>query len=138
MVTKTKKPAKKAVEKKIDKKMEKMIEDAEDEVEEIAEDEGLTTDHGVAATVAIKASKPISKIKKGDKMRVDGKEYEVDAHYVLIEHGETKEMAIELFDAKSDKDYQLRYFDDQVETTLDFYELQDILYVKRPMISVSW
>ena len=67
--------------------------------------------------VQIKASKPIGQIKKGDKVKVDGKSYEVDAHYVLIEHGATKEMCIELFDPKAkdeEGDYQLRYFNDQI------------------------
>ncbi|MDO8563441.1 MAG: hypothetical protein Q7R87_00340, partial [Nanoarchaeota archaeon] len=69
---------------------------------------------------------------------VDGKQLEVDAHFCLIDHGSTKEMAIELFDPKDDKDYQLRYFDDQVKETLDFYELQEILYLKRPFTKVSF
>jgi len=32
----------------------------------------------------------------GDKIKVDGIEFEVDAHYVLIDHGKTKEMTIEI------------------------------------------
>ncbi len=88
--------------------------------------------------IEIKASKPIASIKKGDKMWIDGREYEVDAHYVMIDHGKTKEMAIELFDSSSDKDYQLRYFMDQVETSLEFYELQEILYLKRQIGKVEW
>jgi len=72
-----------------------------------------------------------------DKIKVDDKEYEVDSHYVLIDHGTTKEIAIELFD-KNDKDFQLRYFDDQVESTLDFYELQEIMYLKRPVKKIEW
>ncbi|HLF53763.1 MAG TPA: hypothetical protein VI544_01150, partial [Candidatus Nanoarchaeia archaeon] len=36
--------------------------------------------------IQLKASKPASKVKKGDKIKVDGVEYEVDAHYVLMEH----------------------------------------------------
>ncbi len=55
--------------------------------------------------VIVKASKPIGRIKRGDRIKVDGKELEVDAHYVLIEHGNNKEMAIECFDKKTDKDY---------------------------------
>ena len=77
-------------------------------------------------------------MKKGDRVKVDGKEYEVDAHIVLIDHGATKEMAIELFDSKADKDYQLRYFSDQVETSIEFYELQDIMYLKRVIKTVEW
>ena len=56
----------------------------------------------------------------------------------MIDHGKTKEMAIELFDSNSDKDYQLRYFSDQIETSLEFYELQEILYVKRKVSKVEW
>jgi hypothetical protein len=83
------------------------------------------------------ASKPIGKIKKGDKIKIDGIDFEVDAHYVLIDHGSTKEMAIEIFD-KNDKDYQLRYFDDQSDTTLDFYALEEIMYIKRKFGKVEW
>ncbi|MEK6892916.1 MAG: hypothetical protein AABX07_01815 [Nanoarchaeota archaeon] len=95
-------------------------------------------DESVGEKRNIKASKPIKQIKKGDKLKIDGKEYEVDAQYVLIDHGTTKEMTIELFDSKTDKDYQLRYFDDQVETTIDFYELNEILYNKKPFKKIEW
>ena len=87
--------------------------------------------------ITIKASKPITKIRKGDKIKIDGEGYEVDQHYVLMNHKNTKEMAIELFD-KNDKDFQLRYFDDQVESTLDFYELREIMYFKKPMHKIEW
>ena len=87
--------------------------------------------------IKIKASKPLSKIKKGDKIRIDGTQYEVDSHYVLMDHKNTKEMAIELFD-KNDKDYQLRYFDDQAESTLEFYGLQEIMYFKKPFVKIEW
>jgi len=86
----------------------------------------------------ITASKPISQIKKGDRIILDDKEMEVDAHYLLMNHGTTKEMAIEIFDPKTDKDYQLRYFNDQVEQTLELYELQDIMYFRKPCKKVSW
>ncbi|MCH7568330.1 MAG: hypothetical protein IIA87_02815 [Nanoarchaeota archaeon] len=88
--------------------------------------------------VKIKSSKPISKIKKGDKIKVDGKEYEVDAHYVMINHGKTREMVIELFDSKTDKDYQVRYFDNRVEESIDFYELKDIVYDKVEIEKIEW
>ena len=68
----------------------------------------------------IKASKPIAKLAKGDKVKVNGLQLEVDAHYVFEDYKTTKEMLIELFDVKTDKDYQLRYFDDQVEERLIF------------------
>ena len=46
-------------------------------------------------------------------------------------------MAIELYDG-ADKDYQLRYFNDQVESTLELYELQEILYVRKQVKMISW
>ncbi len=69
-------------------------------------------------------SKPIANLKKGDKVIVDSHALEVDSHYVFIKHKNTNEMIIELFNPKTDKEYQLRYFDDQVETSLEFYYLQ--------------
>ena len=87
----------------------------------------------------IKASKPISKLGKGDKVHIDGQVYEVDAHYVLIEHSNNKEMAIELFDPKTDVDFQLRYFDDQAEETLEFYELvKGVMYGKKAFEKIEW
>ena len=90
----------------------------------------------------IKKSKPIEKIAKGDVVNVDGKKLEVDSHYVLIDHGATKEMCIELFDPKKpdgEGDYQLRYFSDQAEETLDFYELvKGVMYEKKEAKKVEW
>jgi len=71
--------------------------------------------------VAIKSSKPIAFLEKGDFVVVDGKKLEVDAHYVFEDYKTTKEMLIELFDSKTDKDYQIRYFSDQVEETIKFW-----------------
>lgn len=86
----------------------------------------------------IKASKPISQVKKGDKVKIDDKLYSVDAHYVLIDHGTTKEMAIELYD-DADNDFQLRYFHDQPEETIDFYELvKDVMYEKKDFEKIEW
>jgi hypothetical protein len=85
----------------------------------------------------VNASRPVSKIKKGDKMKIDGVEVEVDAHYVLMDHGSTKEMAIEVFD-KNDHDYQIRYFDDQIESTMEVYELQEIMYLRKAVKKVEW
>jgi len=86
----------------------------------------------------MKHSKPIAQVKKGDFVSVDGAKYEVDAHYVLIDHGSTKEMAIELFD-KKDNDYQLRYFADNVEETLEFYALVGgVMYEKREVKKIEW
>jgi|SRR3989344_472224 len=116
-----------------DDELEEELEEAEEEVKGIEK----RMNGNEERDVQIKASKSISKVKKGDKIKVDDKEYEVDSHYVLIDHGTTKEIAIELFD-KNDKDFQLRYFDDQVESTLDFYELQEIMYLKRPVKKIEW
>ncbi len=88
--------------------------------------------------IKIKSSKPIEKIKKGDKIKIDSLTLEVDAHVLLMDHGTTKEMAIELFDPKTDKDYQIRYFDDQVNRTLEFYELEEIIYNKVPFEKIEW
>ncbi|MBU0466453.1 MAG: hypothetical protein KJ718_03020 [Nanoarchaeota archaeon] len=88
--------------------------------------------------VKIISSKPISQIKKGDKIKVDSLNLEVDAHVVMIDHGTTKEMAIELFDPKTDKDYQFRYFSNNVENSLQFYELIEIIYKEIAMEKVEW
>jgi len=87
----------------------------------------------------LKQSKPIEQIKRGDKVKVDGKEYEVDAHYMLMDLKTTKEMTIEIFDRKTDKDFQLRYFTGRLENGIEFYELQgEILYVKKPCHVIEW
>ena len=88
--------------------------------------------------IVIKASKPVSQLKKGDKIKVDDLQLEVDAHYVLIDHGSTKEMVIDVFDPKKDKDYELRYFSDQVETSIEFYALEEIIYNKIRIKKVEW
>jgi len=111
-------------------------EEIESELDEIETENGLNSNEP-RASVTIKVSKPVSTLKKGDRIRIDGKEYLVDALTVLIDHGTTKEMAVELYD-ECDRDYQLRYFDDQFDTTLELYELQEILYVKKPMKAIEW
>jgi len=88
--------------------------------------------------VVIKVLKLISSLKKGDFVTVDGKKLEVDAHYVFEDYKTTKEMLIELFDPKTDKDYQIRYFSDQVEDTIKFYELKSIVYEEVEIESVEW
>ncbi|MDO8563710.1 MAG: hypothetical protein Q7R87_01755, partial [Nanoarchaeota archaeon] len=96
-------------------KPKKVVKISEEELEEeLDEAENLSSGGQERGDIVLNASKPIGKVKKGDKVSVDGKQLEVDAHFCLIDHGSTKEMAIELFDPKDDKDYQLRYFDDQV------------------------
>ena len=121
-------------EEKIGLELEQELEVAEQKLERIESKIGLNE----SAEVKLNGSKPISEIKKGDKIIIDGIEYEVDAHEILIDHGSTKEMAIECFNPETDKDYQLRYFSDQVERTMEFYELQEILYVKKIARKVEW
>lgn len=90
--------------------------------------------------IQIKSSKPIEKLKKGDKIKVDGKEFEIDEQYILIDHKTTKEMAIDIFDKKTDKDFQIRYFTDRLDVSdPEFYELQgEIMYVRREYKKLEW
>ena len=92
--------------------------------------------------VKVKQSKPVDELKKGDKIKVNGREFEVDASIVLMEHDkETKEMALEIFDEKKDEDFQLRYFTNNVENSFEFYELKgDFIYskVRDELKSVEW
>ena len=93
--------------------------------------------------VKIKSSKPISDLKKGDKVKIDSMTCEVDAHGILIEHKAgsktVPEMAIDVFDPKTDKDYQIRYFENNLELSLQVFELQkEILYTKMEVKSVEW
>lgn len=88
--------------------------------------------------IKLKSSKPVSQIKKGDKIKVDVLTLEVDAHYVFLDHDSTKEMVIELFDHKTDKDYQIRYFSDQIENTIEVYRLDEIIYTKLSVKKIEW
>lgn len=113
-------------------------EELDREISEIEEKFGVAGDE-IKRDIQVKASKPVSKVKKGDKIKVDGVEYEVDAHYVLMEHPSNKEMAIEVFNPKTNMDYQIRYFDDQVEATIDFYELQgEIMFMRKLCKKIEW
>lgn len=86
-----------------------------------------------------KQSKPISKIKEGDSIFINGKEMKVDKHYLLQDHEKMKEMIIEFFNPSNDREYQARYFDDQVESSIEIYELQEeFQYVKREPKTISW
>jgi len=50
-----------------------------------------------------------------------------------------KEMIIEVFNPANDREYQVRYFDDQIESSIEIYELQeDIQYVRREPKNVGW
>ncbi|MDO8459538.1 MAG: hypothetical protein Q7S74_00360 [Nanoarchaeota archaeon] len=120
------------------KKIEKSLEIVEKEMDEITKTINGKQNNESDKETTIKASKPITQLKRGDKINVDSLNLEIDSHYILIDHGSTKEMAIELFDPKTDKDYQLRYFLDQVENSLEFYELQEIIYVKRKVDKIEW
>jgi len=95
-------------------------------------------DEDVGSDIQINASKPIAELKKGDKVKVDSLTLEVDTHEVMIDHGATKEMSIDLFDPKTDKDYQIRYFVDQVERSLEVYRLEEILYDRMDVKRVEW
>ncbi len=86
----------------------------------------------------VSGSKPIAQLKKGNTLIVNGLTLEVDAHEMLIDHGNTKEMAIDAFDKKTGRDYQFRNFSDQVEATLEFYQLQVIMYIKIPLKTIKW
>jgi len=86
----------------------------------------------------VKIKGDISKVKKGDKVKVDGRVLEVDAHMVLIEHGKNNEMAIDLFDGKADEDFQLRYFDDRIEESLEFFQLDEIIYNRKEIKKVEF
>lgn len=84
-------------------------------------------------------SKPISELKKGDKVYINNTEMIVDAHYLFMDHKTTKEMIIEVYNPKNDREYQIRYFDDQVETSIEVYELVgDFQYIKREPKTIRW
>ena len=86
-----------------------------------------------------KQSKDIGKLGEGDKVWINGKEMRVDKQFLFEDHGNTKEMIIEVFNPESEREYQVRYFDDQVESSLEVYELQgEIQYVKRSPKTLSW
>ncbi|MEI6058640.1 MAG: hypothetical protein WCP89_02615 [archaeon] len=92
--------------------------------------------------VKIKQSRPLVELKKGDKIKINGRAFEVDANILLIEHDkDTKEMALEIFDAKKDEDFQLRYFPHDLEGSFEFYELQNgFMYtrIKDELKTVEW
>lgn len=86
-----------------------------------------------------KQSKPIGKLKEGDSFFINGKEMKVDKQYLMQDHGQMKEMIIEIFNPANDREYQVRYFDDQVETSIEIYELlEEFQYTKREPKSVAW
>ena len=86
-----------------------------------------------------KKSKEIESLKKGDKLFINGKEMKVDNQFVFQSYENMKEMVIEVFNPENDREYQIRYFDDQIESSIEVYELQeDFLYVRREPKTISW
>ena len=86
-----------------------------------------------------KQSKDIGKLKEGDKFFINGKEMRVDKQYLFQNHGKMKEMIIEIFNIENEREYQIRYFDDQVESSIEIYELQgDFQYVRREPKTIAW
>jgi len=86
-----------------------------------------------------KQSKAIDKLKEGDKLWINGKEMKIDKQYLLQNHGKMKEMIIEFFNPENEREYQIRYFDDQIESSLEVYELVDeFQYTRREPKTVAW
>ncbi len=111
------------------KKPKKVKEKKEELVSHSTGDEG---------PIKFKMSKSIKELKKGDKLKVDGVEMEVDAHYVLIEHTGANEMAVEVFDGEKDEDYQLRYFEGRFEDSAEFFKLDEIVYQRFGVSNIEW
>ena len=86
-----------------------------------------------------KQSKAIGALAEGDKVWINGTEMIVDKQYLLQDHGEMREMIVEVFNPENEREYQIRYFDDQVELSLEVYELVDeFQYVRREPKTISW
>ena len=86
-----------------------------------------------------KQSKAIGELKEGDKLWINGKEMVVEAQYLLQDYGDMKEMIVEVFNPENEREYQVRYFDDQVESSLEVYQLEgDFQYVRREPKSIRW
>ncbi len=86
-----------------------------------------------------KQSKPLGKLKEGDKFFINGKEMKVDKQFLFQEHENMKEMIIEIFNPENDREYQVRYFDDQIDSSIEIYELQsEFEYVRREPKTVAW
>ncbi|MFA5061342.1 MAG: hypothetical protein WC494_03440 [Candidatus Pacearchaeota archaeon] len=86
-----------------------------------------------------KQSKPIAQLKKGNTFYIQGKKMIIESHFLFIDHKTTKEMIIECYNPENEREYQIRYFDDQVETSIEVYELvSDFQYIKREPTSISW
>ena len=84
-------------------------------------------------------SKQLGELKEGDKIFIQGKEMKVDKQYLLQSHGNTKEMIIEVYNPENEKEYQVRYFDDQIETSIEVYYLEgEFQYVRKEPKDISW
>ena len=87
----------------------------------------------------IKQSKQIAKLKEGEKVWINGKEMKVDKHYLFQDHGDTMEMIVEVFNSENEREYQIRYFSDQIESSIEVYELLgDFQYVRREPKTIAW
>ena len=87
----------------------------------------------------VKQSQSISDIKEGDKVFINGKEMIVEKQFLFQDHGSTKEMIIEIYNPENKREYQIRYFDDQIESSIEVFELQnDFQYVRREPKSIEW
>ena len=63
----------------------------------------------------------------------------IDKHYLFHEHGNMNEMIIEVFNPENEKEYQIRYFDDQQDSSIEVYYLEgDFQYVKKDPKTISW
>ncbi len=86
-----------------------------------------------------KQSKALGELEEGDSFFINGKEMKVDKQYLFQDYGEMKEMIIEIFNPANEREYQVRYFDDQIESSIEIYELVgNFEYIKREPKSVSW
>jgi len=84
-------------------------------------------------------SKPLGELGEGDSFFINGSEMKVDKQFLFLEHGTMKEMIIEVFNPKNEREYQVRYFDDQIESSIEVYELVgDFEYVRREPRIISW
>ena len=86
-----------------------------------------------------KPSKDIGELKEGDKFFINGKEMRVDKQFLFQDHGKMKEWIIEIFNVENEREYQVRYFDDQIDSSIEIYELvEEFEYVKREPKTVAW
>jgi len=86
-----------------------------------------------------KPSKDIGKLKEGDSFFINGKELKVDKQFLFQEHEKMKEMIVEIFNPDNEREYQVRYFDDQVMSSIEIYELVgEFEYVRREPKTIKW